>query len=60
MRDTPMQLDGKQIIWPDFWNQALPVGKKILISEICTNIDKVAKATQGGILKQLGPGKKPL
>lgn len=41
--------DGGKEIFRDMWSKVLPLGKEILISEICTNTQEVAAAKTRGI-----------
>jgi hypothetical protein len=55
--DATLHVDGRDITFPDIWNDVLPIGTKILIGEICSHTSEVTKDRARQTMKLLGPAR---
>lgn len=54
-----LQVEGRIVEWPDPWNGALPIGRRILISEQCTRTAELGTAAAATAIELLGDPHQP-
>ncbi len=52
--DETLNVNGRELIFADFWRGAVPAGTKILLSKICTRTGEFTLPAARETIRQLG------
>lgn len=53
--DTTFKVDGRDFIWPDTWNDVLPIGTRTLVVQMCNGTQEHSMPGFQQTIAELGP-----